>query len=397
MKKIILSFVLVCTALMATATNYYKISSFPIDGATIRDTFLIAVEYAGNTYIWDGQNASGKNYVCLEKYSSDVISGDYADNEVAIVHNQWHSYWKLFSVLCKGDGDRANGYYLGGVGGGNGISFSAGQVDAEIEFEDTEGIKIATKSGKGIFRFNITPNDPHGFKFYEHDINMLYPTLYVKGANSRYTTAVEYEDMSDDFTYAQADYYEDKTKPAPTVHEWDFRLTADDDEDAFPQMYLMLTNDTKKAIGGSYLSTVANGQPWQVYCTNSSTKGSSYSFISSQGNLTNLYLKYCSLTLTPVSKDARGVWTYLIDLQWVDQNNKHRKVYKQLPVLGQLTIHTSDNEDDTSSEMFFEEDGGTEGNELVPSYEKAIKRIANGQLIIEKNGRTFNAIGAEIK
>ena len=101
--------------------------------------------------------------------------------------------------------------------------------------------------------------------------------------------------------------------------------------------------------------------------------------------------------MTPVSKDARGVWTYLIDLQWVDQNNKHRKVYKQLPVLGQLTIHTSDNEDDTSSEMFFEEDGGTEGNELVPSYEKAIKRIANGQLIIEKNGRTFNAIGAEIK
>lgn len=206
MKKHILFFVLVFTALTATATNYYKISSFPIDGAAIRDTFLIAVEYAGNTYIWDGQNASGKNYVCLENYSSDVISGDYADNEVAIVHNQWHAYWKLFSVLAKGDGDREDkgGYYVGGVGGGNGISFSAGQVDAEIEFEDTEGIKIATKSGKGIFRYNITPNDPHGFKFYEHDINMLYPTLYVKGANERYTTAGEHEDLSEAFSYEKA-------------------------------------------------------------------------------------------------------------------------------------------------------------------------------------------------
>ena len=182
---------IVMTSMPANATDYYKITSFPIDGVTVRDTFLIAVEYAGNTYIWDGQNQSGKNYVCLEHYSSNTISGNYADNEVAVVHNQWHAYHKLFSVLSKGDGNRdeKGGYYVGGVKGTNGISFSAGQIDAEIEFVESEGIKIATKSGVGVFRFNITPNDPHGFKFYEHDINMLYPTLYVKGANPRYTTA----------------------------------------------------------------------------------------------------------------------------------------------------------------------------------------------------------------
>lgn len=176
-------------ALSATAAEYYRISSFPIDGATVRDSFLIVVEYAGNTYIWNGQDATGKNYVCLENYSSSHISGNYTANEVAIVHNQWHSYYKLFSVLCKGDGDREDkgGYYLGGEGGSNGITFSAGQRDAEITFVD-DAIRIATKSGQGIFRFNITPNDPHGFKFYKNETNMLYPTLYVKGINPRYTT-----------------------------------------------------------------------------------------------------------------------------------------------------------------------------------------------------------------
>lgn len=186
--------VMACVAVNVTATDYYRIHSFPIDGATVRDSFLIVVEYAGNTYIWNGQEATGKNYVCLENYSSTHISGNYTDNEVAFVHNQWHAYNKLFSVLCKGDGERDDkgGYYLGGVGGGNGITFSAGQLDAEIAFENNV-IKIATKSGLGIFRFNITPNDPHGFKFYEHDTNMLYPTLYVKGANPRYTneTAID--------------------------------------------------------------------------------------------------------------------------------------------------------------------------------------------------------------
>lgn len=360
MKRILLFISLVASTFYLCSTNYYRISSFPIDGADIRDTFLIAVEYAGNTYIWNGQEATGKNYVCLENYSSNVISGDYADNEVAIVHNKWHSYYKLFSVLCKGDGDRDSkgGYYLGGVKGNNGISFSSGQVDAEITFDETQGIQIATKSGSGIFRFNITPNDPHGFKFYQHPTNMLYPTLYVKGANSRYTQEVEYEDMSDNFTYAQAEYYDDRTYHNTTgVYDWDFRLVAEDKEQTYPEIYLMLTNESNKAIAGSYLSTIDNGKPWQVYCTNSSVKGSTYTFVSDAGNITSLYLKYCSLELTPVSKDARGVYTYLIDLKWIDQNNKHRRVYKQLPIIGVKTTHISDNTDDTFEEMFFSEQG----------------------------------------
>jgi len=203
MRKLFIT-LLTCVALHATATNYYQITSFPIDGATIRDTFLIVVEYANNTYIWNGQEATGTNYVCLENYSSNVISGNYADNEVAIVHNQYYSYHKLFSLLSKGDGDRDDkgGYYVGGVKGNNGISFQAGQVDAEITYENNV-IKIATKSGVGIFRFNITPNDPHGFKFYQHEQNMLYPKLYVKGANPRYYTATAIDELKQEQSPAQ--------------------------------------------------------------------------------------------------------------------------------------------------------------------------------------------------
>lgn len=193
MKKLFYTFVALCFTVIATATDYYKITTFPIDGATMRDTFLIVVEYAGNTYIWDGQNATSKNYECLEHYSNTTISGNYKENEVAIMRNQYYpaSYKKLFSLLSRGDGDREDkgGYYVAGVGGTNGISFNAGQMDAEIELQ-SDGIHIATKSGVGVFRFNITPNDPHGFKFYEHDINMLYPTLYVKGNIDRYKPIV---------------------------------------------------------------------------------------------------------------------------------------------------------------------------------------------------------------
>ena len=187
MKQFFLTLALFCSAMVVHATDYYRITTFPIDGASIRDTFLIVVEYANNTYIWDGQNESGKNYVCLENYSSDHLSGNYTENEVAIVHNQYYSYDKLFSLLSRGDGDREDkgGYYVNGVAGNNGIAFSAGQTNAEITFS-SNAIQIATKSGVGIFRFNITPNDPHGFKFYQHDTNMLYPTLYVKGINTRY-------------------------------------------------------------------------------------------------------------------------------------------------------------------------------------------------------------------
>ena len=193
MKKLFYTFVALCCSVIATATDYYKITTFPIDGATMRDTFLIVVEYAGNTYIWNGQEASNKNYVCLEHYSNTTISGNYKENEVAIMRNQYYpaSYKKLFSLLSRGDGDREDkgGYYVAGVGGDNGITFNAGQMDAEIELQ-SNGIHIATKSGVGVFRFNITPNDPHGFKFYEHDINMLHPTLYVKGNIDRYQPIV---------------------------------------------------------------------------------------------------------------------------------------------------------------------------------------------------------------
>ncbi|MBQ7448804.1 MAG: hypothetical protein IJS73_03240 [Paludibacteraceae bacterium] len=356
MKKTLLFFAFVASIFSAYATQYHKINSFPIDGQDIQDTFLIVVEYAGNTYIWNGQEATGKNYVCLQNFSSDVIEGDYTDNEIRIVHNKWHSYYKLFSVLCKGDGDRdaKGGYYLGGVSGTNGISFNNGQVDCEITFEDTEGIKIATKSGLGIFRFNITPNDPHGFKFYQNETNMLYPTLYVKGNNTRYAQQVEYEDMSDDYNYAQYDYYDDKTQKAGKIHDCDFRLTAEDNDNAYPQIYLKVTNSSRTSIAGTYSSAVKDGQPWQVYCTNSSAKGSTYTFVSNNGNITALYLKHCSLTLTPLRKNADGVTVYLIDLKWVDQNNKHRKVYKELPIYGQLTTFTEDNE--SSEQIFFDEE-----------------------------------------
>ena len=397
MKNLLCSIALVCSIIAASAADYYRISSFPIDGEDICDTFLIAVEYAGNTYIWNGQDATGKNYICLENYSSDVISGNYTDNEVKIVHNKWHEYWKLFSVLCKGDGDRDDkgGYYLGGIKGNNGISFSAGQVDAEITFEDTEGIKIATKSGSGIFRFNITPNDPHGFKFYQHATNMLYPTLYVKGQNSRYTQAVEYEDMSEDYNYAQADYYDDKTqRGTPSVYVWDLRLTAEDNDEAYPQIYLKLTNESDVAIAGSYISTVADGKPWQVYCTNSSAKSSTYSFVSSNGNVTVLYMKYCSLTLTPVRKDSRGVYTYLIDLKWIDQNDKHRMVYKQLPIIGQRTTHTSDNKDDTSAEMFFQE-SVTDALQTVSLSQTDIS-AANGKISSALPLQIYNIAGQDV-
>ncbi len=397
MKHFLLSSALLCCICISHATDYYRINSFPIDGADIRDTFLIVVEYAGNTYIWNGQEATGKNYVCLEKFSSNVISGNYADNEIVVVHNKWHDYYRLFSILCKGDGARESGYYLGGIKGNNGISFNNGQVDAEITYEDTEGIKIATQSGVGIFRFNITPGDPHGFKFYANDINMLYPTLYVKGNNPRYAQEVEYEDLSEQFTYAQADNYVDQTSNnTPKIFNWDLVLYAEEDEEAYPQIYLILTNESDRSIAGSYTSNVADGQAWQVYCTNSSKKSSTHTFISDNGNITSLYFKYCTLNLTPVSKDDRGVYTYLIDLKWVDQNNKHRKVYKQLPIIGTQTIFTADNPQGSTSEIFFHESANDENALQYIDFTQSDIIISGHTIIGSQPLQIYNLVGQNV-
>ena len=40
---------------------------------------------------------------------------------------------------------------------------------------------------------------------------------------------------------------------------------------------------------------------------------------------------------------------------------------------------------------------GEQGIENVDALSKSIKVIRNGQLLIEKNGKTYNVVGAEVK
>jgi len=51
----------------------------------------------------------------------------------------------------------------------------------------------------------------------------------------------------------------------------------------------------------------------------------------------------------------------------------------------------------TISSVYLLKEGGEEGFENTAISEKSVKRIVNGQLLIEKNGKFYNALGAEMK
>ncbi len=319
----------------AQASVYTRVTKFDKIGTEFQDTFLLVAEYANNVYIFDGQNASGKNYTVLTNFSGTQISGDYTDHECVIYHNTWHSYDKLCSIICRGDGDRSGGYHLSGVGGGNGIQFTAGQSNVELAWQGEFGIDIVSKTGKGKFQFN---QKDHGFKFYENETNMQRPVLYVKGDGAGYVGDDESVNILD-INYVQADLYARYSDFTKNLYFWDLSLNQSESETAVPRISTSIQTSSMTSIAGSYSQTKQNTQAGWV------TASSYIQFPSSEEGGTQAKLTTLEFSITPVSRYDDNWYNYHIVLNGIDSNKKRWKLDKVLPIFCTFTDRDPNNKE----------------------------------------------------
>ncbi len=348
MKKHIFTLIFAVSLLGVQAGVYTRVTKFDKIGTNFQDTFLLVAEYANNVYIFDGQNASGKNYTVLTNFSGTQISGDYTDHECVIYHNDWHSYYKLCSITCRGDGDRAGGYHLSGVGGGNGIQFTAGQSNVELTWQGEFGIDIVSKTGKGKFQFN---QKDHGFKFYENETNMQRPVLYVKGDGAGYVGDDESVNILD-INYAQADLYARYSDFSKNLYFWDLSLNQSESETAVPRIETSIQTASMTSIAGDYsLEKAETMAGW--------TSSKSYiQFPSSEEGGTQAKLTTLEFSITPVSRYDENWFNYHIVLNCIDSNKKRWKLDKVLPIFCTFTDRDPNNKEydlDTDMEYTMDE------------------------------------------
>lgn len=386
MKKLTLLMALCAIGLCASAGTYTRVTKFDKIGTNFQDTFLIVCEYAGNAYIFDGQSDAGRNYVLVERFSGNQLVGDYADNECVLLHNQWHAYDKLCSILCKGDGDRANGYYLGGVGGGNGIQFSNGQLDVEVTWQGEFGIDFVSKTGGGKFQFNTADKV---FKFYSQS-EQTRPVLYVKGDGGDYVGEDQTVNLLD-INYAQADLYARYSDFSKKLFFWDLTLSQSESKTAVPRVETSIQTSSMTALKGDYSQTTPNTQAgWAL--------SSSYiQFPSSEEGGTQAKLTTLELTLTPVSRYDEKWYNYHIVLNCIDSNKKRWKLDKVLPIFCTFT-----DRDPNNKEYDLETDTNYVMNENLPT---AITFVAADDLQLyavagtiygADNMRIFNLLGQDV-
>lgn len=335
MKKLFLFIALAAFGCGAYADVYTRVTKFDKIGTEFQDTFLLVCEYANNVYIFDGQNTAGHNYTVLTNFSGTQISGDYKTHECVLLHNQWHSYDKLCSILCYGEGDRASGYYLAGVGGGNGIQFSKGQVDVEVAWQGEFGIDIVSKTGSGKFQFNTKD---HGFKFYQNEQNMLRPVLYVKGDGAGYVGEDETVNLLD-INYAQADLYARYSDFTNNLYAWDLNLNQSASATAVPRIETSIQTASMTALAGSYSQTKKATQAGWV------AADSYIQFPSSEENGTQAKLTTLEFTITPVSRYDDKWYNYHIVLNCIDSNKKRWKLDKVLPIFCTFTDRDPNNKE----------------------------------------------------
>ncbi|MGN0187747.1 MAG: hypothetical protein ACI392_08420 [Paludibacteraceae bacterium] len=386
MKKLTMLMALCVMVLCVSAETYTRVTKFDKIGTNFQDTFLVVCEYAGNAYIFDGQNEAGRNYVLVENFSGNQLIGNYADNECVLLHNQWHAYDKLCSMLCKGDGERAGGYYLGGVGGGNGIQFSNGQLDVEITWQGEFGIDIVSKTGGGKFQFNTADKV---FKFYSQS-EQTRPVLFVKGNGGDYVGEDETTNILD-INYVQADLYARYSDFSNNLYFWDLRLNQSESETTVPRVETSIQTSSMTALAGNYSQTTPSTQAgW-------ATASSYIQFPSSEEGGTQAKLTTLELTLTPVSRYDEKWYNYHIVLNCIDSNKKRWKLDKVLPIVCTFTDRDPNNQNydlETDYEYVMDENLPT-AITLVAADALQVYAV-DGMVYGADNMRIFNLIGQDV-
>ena len=97
--------------------------------------------------------------------------------------------------------------------------------------------------------------------------------------------------------------------------------------------------------------------------------------------------------------EFKAAYVYLDAItEYIPKDEEIKYVVTNEAQVGTMTIYFQQKHNDTWGGHFYVDSSspatGIDNNEVSA---KAVKRLVNGQLVIEKNGKTFNALGAEVK
>ena len=400
MKKIS-SLLLLLSLMMAAqaATVYTRINSKPSAGWA--GTYILVYEKsATQAIIWNGEDASG-NVVTATIQNGQITSEALADYQVVVTEESSNRYY----VKAK------NGY-IGTDAKKNGLNFTNGGRECTIQ-QNGSYTMLETNTNTCRFLCYEPSQGTYRFRFY-YDANKKWSDTDKHNIHFYVLGNVEQGDPQNqlDINYAHVEMYACESKFPTQSNPYDqyfmtfMFLAQEESDEAVPQVGLEILAPTQYSIEGTYKSDYTPGQKYFLNCQ----AGSKHSYFifpnKSEQGWGQAAINLAEMKVTKIGPSSQpNAYVYHIKLEFTDSNKKIWTLDKDLDVYAWWI--DCDRSGDTNVDMepvaFALESGNhttqTEGIDQITNDQSPMtnKVIRDGQFFIERNGKTYNAAGQEIK
>ena len=399
MRKVFIFISLCCVAMMQAATVYTRINNKPAAGWP--GTYIIVYEKSDTeAIIWNGEDAAN-NTVTATIADGKITSEALADYQVVVTQEGSNKYY----IKAK-DG------YIGCEAKKNGLTLSNGGKECTIQ-QNGSYTMVETNTNTCRFLYYKPSTGASRFRFY-YDKDKKWTDTDKHNIHFYALGEVEQTDPQNvlDINYAHVEMYACESKFPTQNNPYDqyfmtfMFLAQEESDDAVPQVGLEILAPTQYSIEGTYKSDYSSGQKYFLNCQ----AGSKHSYFifpnKSEQGWGQASLNLAEMKITKVGPSTHpNAYVYHIKLEFTDSNKKNWSLDKDLDVYAwwiDCDRSDKDNLQNMDPVAFALESGNHNTqddqaiDEVFGASQKAKKILVDGQLVIEKNGKRFNALGVEL-
>ena len=399
MRKVFIFISLCCVAMMQAATVYTRINNKPAAGWP--GTYIIVYEKSDTeAIIWNGEDAAN-NTVTATIADGKITSEALADYQVVVTQEGSNKYY----IKAK-DG------YIGCEAKKNGLTLSNGGKECTIQ-QNGSYTMVETNTNTCRFLYYKPSTGASRFRFY-YDEKKKWADADKHNIHFYALGEVEQTDPQNvlDINYAHVEMYACESKFPTQNNPYDqyfmtfMFLAQEESDDAVPQVGLEILAPTQYSIEGTYKSDYTPGQKYFLNCQ----AGSKHSYFifpnKSEQGWGQASLNLAEMKITKVGPSTHpNAYVYHIKLEFTDSNKKNWSLDKDLDVYAwwiDCDRSDKDNLQNMDPVAFALESGNHNTqddqaiDEVFGASQKAKKILVDGQLVIEKNGKRFNALGVEL-
>lgn len=402
MRRLIVS-ALACVAMLCNAlgaTVYSRITTKPTAGWP--NTYLIVYEVSDTkAYVWDGTDDQ-YNYTEVTIANGKITSDDLADSQVQVA-----TEGSNYSVKAK-DG------YIWVEAKDNGIEFAKGAHECTIKVNGGY-VQLETNTNTERFVYNTTAKR---FRFYYDKDKKWANTTYK---NVYFYILGDQEDPGQagnlDINYAHASMYACYSKFPTTSSPYDqyfyteLFLAQEESYEAVPQVGLEILAPTQYSLVGektdtyrTYKSTYDAGNKGYINITNGAHHSYFWFPSKAEAGYSEAAIIVAEMKITRVGESKKpNAYVYHIKLEFTDSNKKIWKLDKDIDVYGWWSDCDRSGKElvDMDPVAFALESGNHNPQadvEILPESigTKWIKRVVDGQIVIIRDGVTYNVLGVRL-